>query len=43
MKGIIVIKIVIEIKFKGVWGELESRFPEAISHKIFETNCSFYM
>ena len=30
-----------EIKFEGAWGELESKFPETITHKIFETNSSF--
>ena len=42
MKGLRVAKIVKEIKFEGVWGELElKRFPETASHKIFETNSSF--
>ena len=29
-----------EIKYEGVWGELElkKKFPEAITHKVFETN-----
>ena len=45
MKGLTVTKIVKKIKFEGVWGELESkkRFPETISHKIFETNSSFHV
>ena len=40
-----VTKIVKEIKFEGVWGELESGkwFHEAIAHKIFETNSSFHV
>ena len=32
-----------EIRFEGVWGELESKkkFPETITHKISQTNSSF--
>ena len=43
MEGLRITKIVKEIKFQEVWGELESkkRFPETISHKIFENNSSF--
>ena len=38
-------KIVKEIKFEGVQGELKlkKRFPETIIHKIFETNSSFHV
>ena len=44
MKGLRVTKNVKEIKFKGVWGELESKkFPQTITHKISETNSSFFM
>ena len=45
MKGLRVTKIVKEVKFEGVWGELESKkmFPETITHKIFETNSSFHV
>ena len=46
MKGLRVTNNVKEIKFEGVWDELESKkkkFPETITHKISETNCSFYM
>ena len=34
-----------EIKYEGIWGDLESkkRFPETITHKIFETNFSFHV
>ena len=34
-----------EIKFEGVWGEIQSQktFPENITHKIFETNSSFHL
>ena len=33
-----------EIKFEGVWGELESKkFSETITHKIFKTNSCFYV
>ena len=44
MKGLRVTKIVKEIKFEGVWGELESkkRFPDTITHKRSETNSSFH-
>ena len=43
MKGLRVTKNVRAIKFDGVWAELESKkkFPETITHKIFETNSSF--
>ena len=42
MKGLRVTKNVEEIKFEWVWKELESKkFPEAITHKIFERNSSF--
>ena len=45
MKGSRVTKIVNEIKFEQVSGELEENkmFPETIIHKIFETNSSFHM
>ena len=45
MKGLTVTKIVKEIKFEGVWGNLETKkmFLETIIHKIFETNSSFYV
>ena len=45
MKGLRVTKNVKEIKFEGVWGKLESkkRFPETITHKIFDTNSGFRM
>ena len=40
-----VTKIVQQIKFKGVWDELESKklSLETISCKIFETNSSFHV
>ena len=45
MKGLRVTKIVKEVKFEGVWGELESkkRFTETMIQKIFETNSSFHV
>ena len=45
MKGLRVTKNVKEIKFEGVWGELESKrkFPEIVTHKIFEINSSFHV
>ena len=44
MKGVRVTKIVKEIKFQGIWGELKQKmFPETIIHKIFETNFSFHV
>ena len=45
MKGLRVAKNVKEIKFEGVWDELESKkkFPKTITHKIFETNSSFHV
>ena len=45
MKDLRVTKIVKEIKFEGILGELESKnmFPETIIHKIFETNSSFHV
>ena len=45
MNGLRVTKIVKEIKFEGVWGELKAKklFPETIIHKIFETNSSFHV
>ena len=44
MKGLRVTKIVKEVKFEGVWGNLESKnkFPETITHKIFETDPIFH-
>ena len=45
MKSLKVIKIVKEIKYEGVWGELKAKkqFPETIIHKVFETNSSFHV
>ena len=45
MKRLKVTKNDKEIKFDGVLGELESKkvFPEAITHKLFETNSSFHV
>ena len=45
MKGLRVTKIVKEIKFEGVWGELEAKkmFPEKITHEIFEINFGFHL
>ena len=45
MKGLRVTKFVNEIKFEGVWCELESKnkFPKTIIYKIFETNSSFHV
>ena len=43
MKGLRVTTNVKEVKFEEVWGELEpKKFPETITHKIFETNSSFH-
>ena len=38
-----VTKNVKAIKFKGVWLEYDKKFPETITHKIFETNSSFHV
>ena len=45
MKDLRFAEIVKEIKYEGVWGELESKkkFPEKITHKISETNSSFHL
>ena len=45
MEGLRVTKIVEEIKFEEVWGELEAKkgFSETTSHKVFETNSSFHV
>ena len=45
MKGLRVNKIVKEIKFEGIWGELavKKMFPETIIYKVFETNYSFHV
>ena len=45
MKGLRVTKIVKQIKFEGVRGDLETKkmFLETIMNKIFETNSSFYV
>ena len=45
MKGLRFTKNVKEIKFEGVWSELESKRspPETITHKTFETNASFHV
>ena len=45
MKDLRVTKNVKEIKFEGVWRDLDSKklFPEKITHKIFETNSSFHV
>ena len=44
MKGLRVTKSVKEIRFEGVWGELESKnFPETITHKASVTNSSFHV
>ena len=44
MGDLTVAKRINEIKFDLVWGELESKkkFPETITHKIFETNSCVY-
>ena len=37
-------QIVKEIKFEGVWDELEQKmFPERITHKKSETSSGFYV
>ena len=37
-------EIVQEIKFEGVWGDLEAKmFPETITHKISETDSGFHV
>ena len=43
VKGFRVTKIVKEIEFKGVCGELEAKtlFPGTIIHRIFGTNSTF--
>ena len=46
MKGLGVTEVVKEIKFEGASRELESKnkkFLETTTHKIFETNSSFYV
>ena len=48
MRGLRVIKIVKEIGFEGVWGELEVKKcfqgqSEAIIHRVFGTNSSFHV
>ena len=44
MKDLRVTKIIKEIKFKGVWGKLESKEDfQRQSVKIFETNSSFHV
>ena len=44
MEGIRVTEIANEIKFKGVWGELEQKMSsETNIHKIVETNSSFHV
>ena len=52
MKGLEVTKNIKEIKFEGVWDELESKnFPETVTQvsqivsniSIFETNSSFHV
>ena len=44
MKGLRVTKNVKAIKFEGVWGELQSKkFPETITHKVFDTNFSLHL
>ena len=45
MKGPRIMKIVQEITFEGVWGNLESKnqFPDTIAHKIFGTNSIFHL
>ena len=44
MKFLQVTKIVKEIKFEEVWGELEAvtkMFPETITHRIYESGSGF--
>ena len=43
MQGLRVTKIVKQIKCEESWDELEAKkmFPEAMIHKLFETNSSF--
>ena len=45
MKSLRVTKIAKEIKFEGVWGELEAKkiFAETIIHEISETNFCFHV
>ena len=45
MKGLRVTKIVKDIKFEGAWGQVQikKRFPDTITHTIFETNSSFHV
>ena len=43
VKGLRVTKNVKEIKFEGVWGELELKKSFQRTHKIFETNSSFHV
>ena len=45
MKGLTVTKNVKEIKFEGVWGELESKkgFQRQSYYKIFESNPSYHV
>ena len=42
MKRLRIFRFVKEIKFEGVWDELEAKkmFSETIIHKLFETNSS---
>ena len=45
MKCLQIKNIVKEIKFEGVWGELEEKnlFPETIIRKISQIDASFHM
>ena len=46
MNCLIVTKNVKEIDFEVIWGKLElkkKKIPEALFHKIIETNCSFHV
>ena len=43
VKGLRVTKNIKEIKFEGVWGELELKKCFQRTHKIFETNSSFHV
>ena len=45
MRGLSVTKNLKEIKFEGVWGQLESKkgFSGTIAYKLIETNSSFHV
>ena len=45
MKGLRVTKIVKEIRFEGVWGNLKAKkkIPPTTNYKIVQTNPSFHV